>query len=108
MPPMSAPLTVSTPPTTTSSTIGIASGLNNAKSWVAAVPRCMPSSAPANPAMAAASPYTASLVVKRLTPSVAHAASLSRSAMRRRPKRPRRSHTTKIAITPKMPVTSNR
>ena len=105
---MSAPLTVSTPPTTMRRTIGIARGLSNAKSCVAAVPRCIPSSAPAKPAIAADSAYTASFVRKRFTPSVAHAASLSRSAMSRRPNRPRRNHTTKIAITPKIAVTSSR
>ena len=82
-PPMSAPATVETPPTTTSSTIGKPSSI--VKSCVPAVPRCIPSIAPAKPAIAADRPKTESFSVMRFTPSVALAASLSRSATSRRP-----------------------
>lgn len=91
-PPISAPLTVPTPPTTSRSRKGMPTSIG--KSMVPTVPRYIPSRPPASPAIAAASAKTNNLVHTRLTPTVALAAGLSRNATRRRPNAPRRNHPT--------------
>ena len=67
-----------------------------------------PNRAPATPAMNAEMQNTASLVLRMSSPSVAHAAWLSRSADSRRPKAPRFSPSTPTATRAKTAAQSTK